>query len=289
MNNRKANEVERLGYRSVNNSLTNDMKRLPFYIKYIEFTDKPTSSLEKISQYSDHLIYYQISGACQITSRNYMRKLKENDIFFQSCVSPIRIVQTDKPNCKAFLAVIGGDSVKLYYNLMRSNTNIFRSSPLSDIPSIVRKLIELSATGDTRSSVLASVAINNLLGQMYEMHYSVLVSKAKSPVKEKEVSCAIDYMRQNYADRSLNIDRICAEVCLSKCYFCQIFKEQTGRTINSYLNQYRIYKSKELLAHSRMTIDSISSAVGFSTLLTFLRNFKKEENMTPREYREGYR
>ena len=48
-----------------------------------------------------------------------------------------------------------------------------------------------------------------------------------------------------------------------------------------------IAKAKELIGVCRMSIADTASAVGFSDGLTFNRNFKKIEGLTPTEYKKS--
>ena len=61
-----------------------------------------------------------------------------------------------------------------------------------------------------------------------------------------------------------------------------------GVTIHQYVNDFRINKAKELLAYTKLSVNSISSNVGFKSTLTFLRAFERSVHMTPSEYRDYY-
>ena len=54
-----------------------------------------------------------------------------------------------------------------------------------------------------------------------------------------------------------------------------------------YIASVRIAKAKELIGVRRMSIADAAKAVGFSDGLTFNRNFKKNEGITPAEYKKS--
>ena len=54
-----------------------------------------------------------------------------------------------------------------------------------------------------------------------------------------------------------------------------------------YIASVRIAKAKFLISERRMSIADTASAVGFSDGLTFNRNFKKIEGITPAEYKKS--
>ena len=73
-----------------------------------------------------------------------------------------------------------------------------------------------------------------------------------------------------------------------KYYFCKLFKQQQGVTIHQYVTNFRINKAKEMLAYSKLSVNTISAKVGFKNSLTFIRAFERAEKMTPSEYRSYY-
>lgn len=96
---------------------------------------------------------------------------------------------------------------------------------------------------------------------------------------------SLDYVHKNYY-KQITIDDICDKFKINKCYFCYIFKKETGQTFINYLNNYKIEKSKNLLENTNMTLLDISLEVGFNNQSYYSTIFKKYTNMTPLEYRE---
>lgn len=96
---------------------------------------------------------------------------------------------------------------------------------------------------------------------------------------------SLDYVHKNYT-KQITIDDICDKFKINKCYFCYMFKKETGLTFINYLNNYKIEKSKDLLKNTNMTLLDISLEVGFNNQSYYSTIFKKYTNMTPLEYRE---
>jgi two-component system response regulator YesN len=63
-----------------------------------------------------------------------------------------------------------------------------------------------------------------------------------------------------------------------------IFKLITGKTINDYLTEVRIEKTKEYLSNTDDTIKKIAGNVGLS-IRTLEKHFKRRTGMTPLEWR----
>lgn len=88
-------------------------------------------------------------------------------------------------------------------------------------------------------------------------------------------------------NENLSLEEICAEVAVSKSYFCYLFKRETGMSVWNYLTVVRLQHAKELLESTDLKSYEIAFKVGYDNPSYFSKLFKKYENMTPNEYREG--
>lgn len=95
-----------------------------------------------------------------------------------------------------------------------------------------------------------------------------------------------DYISRNYMNETLSVKDISAHVFLSTSYVCTFFKNETEKTLNQYLTEYRMERAKALLSDSRYKIADISSKVGYSDGNYFGKSFKKYSGLSPSEYRE---
>lgn len=98
------------------------------------------------------------------------------------------------------------------------------------------------------------------------------------------VKKAIEYIHKNFHS-SITLEDVADHVKINKCYFCSIFKKETGKSYSEFLNHVRIEKSKELLMNKNLSILDISLTVGFNNQAYFNTVFKKQVNMTPMEFR----
>lgn len=98
---------------------------------------------------------------------------------------------------------------------------------------------------------------------------------------------AMDYIESNYANNiSLNI--VASHVHLSPAYLSRIFNKKTGSGLSEYLAQVRLKNAKQQLRMSIATIDQIAAATGFNSSSYFSAIFKKNEGITPSEYRANH-
>ncbi|MBP3961852.1 response regulator [Paenibacillus lignilyticus] len=125
--------------------------------------------------------------------------------------------------------------------------------------------------------------LREFLVKKIERYASLL--KERSPYSSV-VDGILDYIHSHYADQELSIARISAHTLLTASYLCNRFKQETGRTINQYLTEYRVGQAKALLRDASLKISDVSARVGYSNGDYFAKCFRKLTGKNPSEYRE---
>lgn len=106
----------------------------------------------------------------------------------------------------------------------------------------------------------------------------------KQNANERQARKALDYIEQNFSDKSLSLHTICHYLGISTSHFSSLFKEATGETFVEALVRIRMNKAKELLKESNLKNYEIAERVGFSDPHYFSISFKKMTGKTPTEY-----
>ena len=97
-----------------------------------------------------------------------------------------------------------------------------------------------------------------------------------------------NYIEDHYSEKDLSISMIADDLHYSPAYLCQVFKNETGGTINSFITEYRIKKAKEILRNGEEKLLFVANATGFNDPNYFTRQFKRFTGMTPSAYRAQY-
>ncbi len=100
-----------------------------------------------------------------------------------------------------------------------------------------------------------------------------------------EILRAKQFIKEKYADDSLSLHTVAAEVGFSPNHFSTIFSQETGETFVEYLTHIRIENAKLLLQGVGRRLADIAFDVGYHEPRYFGYLFKKHTGMTPREYR----
>lgn len=126
-----------------------------------------------------------------------------------------------------------------------------------------------------------------------EMHWdlvnktSLFFEKANTVFEENATIFMIkEYISKNYQNENLSVKDISEHVHFSASYVCTFFKNETGKTLNQYLMEYRMEKAKKLLQDPRYRIAEISAKIGYNDGNYFGKSFKKYVGLSPSEYRE---
>ncbi|TBL78999.1 helix-turn-helix domain-containing protein [Paenibacillus thalictri] len=98
----------------------------------------------------------------------------------------------------------------------------------------------------------------------------------------------IAYIKERYFDNGLSQESIAGEFGLSPSYVSRYVKDQTGETLKQHIDTLRMDEAKRLLAHSELTVRQIVEQVGYVDETNFIRKFKKQEGITPIQYRKTF-
>ena len=96
---------------------------------------------------------------------------------------------------------------------------------------------------------------------------------------------AKEYIRANFSQSDLSLNRIAAHIGVSPSYFSSIFKQETGQSFVEYLTQVRMERACELLKCTSYRTFEIGEQVGYNDSHYFSAAFKKAMGQSPKEYK----
>lgn len=113
-------------------------------------------------------------------------------------------------------------------------------------------------------------------------------SKPTPPADVKNshfITRTILYINEHITE-NLTIEQICAHAFISKYYFCREFKRHIGLSVMKYILFSRLSLAQEMMRNTDLTISEIAYRSGFSSTNYFCNVFKKENGITPKEFRK---
>jgi len=148
-------------------------------------------------------------------------------------------------------------------------------------------LSEMDGHSDTILDFISKSGTLTILHNLLIEKVNLLFYSMETNVQENSIIFKIKaFISQNFQNENLSVKDISEHVFLSTSYVCTIFKNETGKTLNQFLTDYRIERAKILLLDHRYKITDISSKVGYSDGNYFGKTFKKMAGLSPSEYRE---
>lgn len=102
-------------------------------------------------------------------------------------------------------------------------------------------------------------------------------------VNRLPVDYAIEFIRKHYG-RSLRLSEIAWFAGVSEEHLARMFRVVFGKSVMTYLKEYRIDRVKILLGRRGKSLAEIAESTGFGTAALLCRTFKRMEGMTPMEY-----
>lgn len=91
----------------------------------------------------------------------------------------------------------------------------------------------------------------------------------------------LHYIEKNYMNPSVTIDDMAKLANLSVGRFAHLFKDITGISPGTYLNNHRLEKAYSLLLDGQMNSSEAALTVGFSDYNNFSNQFKRLYHVTP--------
>ena len=150
--------------------------------------------------------------------------------------------------------------------------------PIPVIDRIISKYtqIMLASSSMEQMKSLASLAIEITI----EVRNYLLNTKCNNPFIKQVCNYIYVHFNQNF-----NIKDLSEKFSVNEFYLSHLFKKETEKTINTYLEDIRIMKAKEMLKDNLLSIAEIANLVGYEDNNYFTKVFKKKCEMTPSKFR----
>ncbi|MBW7456619.1 helix-turn-helix domain-containing protein [Paenibacillus sepulcri] len=132
--------------------------------------------------------------------------------------------------------------------------------------------------------LLVKAELLRIFGQYFR--YAQQFETLKSPrlPNTPDFSGLLQTLRERYHE-PITVQEAARMVNLSPNYFCNVFKQMTGKTLIEYIHLLRIQEAERLLLETDASITEIADRVGFSNMTYFGRVFRKFKDGTPSDIR----
>jgi len=167
------------------------------------------------------------------------------------------------------------DFEQLYYSIRGTLLNC-----LSQLSEKSRKQINIPKYNVSKRP---SQIVDDLCKTIIKLCDLFLIERKSNNIELKDE--ILKYIHDNFTDQNLYINTLAEHFSISEKYLCSFFKEQTGTTINTVLNEMRLEYVAKLIATTDMPINTLYLKAGFNTYNNLYKTFKRKYGMSLREYK----
>jgi len=157
-----------------------------------------------------------------------------------------------------------------------------------DIPVIVLTAQVLTEADMARLNRGVASVLEKGLFSIDEMlaHVESALERSREMGSEAQqlVRKAMAYLHTHYVEQ-ISAESVARYIGIGEDFLQRCFQQETGVTLATYLDRYRVNEAKTLLTNSEKSIAEIALAVGFSDSKYFGQVFRREVGMSPSVYR----
>ena len=265
--------------------------------------NKATSSVDLIRfNYGIYALYLKLEKACDIKYGRQTYDYQEGTIV---CFAPGQTAETNPTTDKVQVNAHGilfhpdllrgtslGKSIKKYtFFSYEVNEALHLSEEERSIVMDCLKIIrmELEHGVDKHSKTLLVNHIEMLLNYCMRFYERQFITRGKT---NRDVLTRFENLLDEYFESALaeqdglpTVKYFADKLCLSSNYFGDMFKKETGKSPQEYIQEKVIELAKERISDTADTVSQIAYSLGFQYPQHFCRLFKKRVGYTPSEYR----
>lgn len=185
-----------------------------------------------------------------------------------------------------------------YENLSERNlTPLMIQLLFSDVRNTLLK-IRFSLTSDLVNSSEYEILLEQIdsIIENTELNFQMLSDvalwltsfyKPKQQEGNQLIQTIQEYIRNNYVDSSLCLNKISDQFGISESYFSYLFKAETKTNFSEYLEKLRMDQALVLLQTTSIPVSNLYLEVGYNNANSFRRAFKKVHGVSPKAIRDS--
>lgn len=137
-------------------------------------------------------------------------------------------------------------------------------------------------------SEMQDVAKITKLARSAELHFADLVQSASVGKEQNRYVVRCKQLVHDRLHQKISAQELADELGLSRSYLSQLFVEQEGLNLSSYILRAKVRASEYLLMIPELSLEQIAATLGFSSQSHFGQVFKRFNGITPGAYREQH-
>ena len=251
---------------------------------YWNFHDATMDSFRRIQPY--YSLLYVLSGTHFIELNGQTHTIKANEIFIMPKDIPFRAyADKDDPPTHAFFEFCGTMSSSYLEDAGFTLQNVVQKCPQAKrTRQAIKALFSKYHEADSFCYFEVLSLFFMILGTFANPQKTVHTLK-----EDTFITNVKNFINLHCLSPNFSIADVTTEFFISHSYLCKKFKQKTGETVISYINERRMLNAEHLLKTTALSAAEISYLSGYTCYPHFITCFKRRHNLTTREYRENLR
>jgi len=108
-------------------------------------------------------------------------------------------------------------------------------------------------------------------------------------VESSDITLEIQAFIEKSLSQPLSLPMVSKHLGYSEAYCSKIIRQKTNMGFMEYVNQVRLREAEAYLQKTDISITDICHTVGFNSIVSFNRNFKKRHGISPTQFRKNTR
>jgi len=137
-------------------------------------------------------------------------------------------------------------------------------------------------------SGMISSLVQMMIIRTQRLNYITRVENNKPTAAEGLTRQFLDLVEQ-YVNENLTVSQISEMIGVTSAHLTTMVRQKMGVTAGEILRNRRILEAKRLLVHSDMLVEEIAFSLNFNDPSYFGRFFKRETQLTPKQFQEQFK
>ena len=203
------------------------------------------------------------------------------------CIFSLEINRKEfEEKIESFLVEMNTDLIEIFRDLNGVNEFYYKNYYSLEISKFIDEFLESEHDGFMRKVFLEGKAYEILTHQLQQYTDDLNEPDNRKILRQatiERVHEAVNIIEQEIESIN-NIQALAKKVGLNQNTLQQGFKQLHNSSVNEYIRNYRIDKSKELIETTSLNITEITYKVGINSRSYFSKLFKERFGLTPKQY-----
>lgn len=265
--------------------ILNDEVNLPFYVAGIGSIDTEWH-VKRDEGYVHNQLIYCVRGQGKLIVDGEEYDIEPGHGFYLPKGVPHEYYATQDIWENHWVSFDGSAVEEFMKTIQFENARVFEITNVHSVEVVFKKMLSILKTNSFFCSYDCSSMLYKFLLEIHR--YVNIQSSLVENYKILQLQPVIDFIEENYT-KEIELKELADIVGLSSQYVCRLFKECFNLRPFEYISRRRIQEAKTLLVEASYNINEIAKRVGFKDCSYFCAVFKRNELVSPMEFRHLHR